>query len=125
VISVLSVLSDLDLLDENFCNGSPHWPFEEFELRADSGLDSELGLDLDLHPPADMVVQQLSVPAELEAITPDTFNDATVTASSSESNPYTGIRRDLQATLALSHIFCNSPSHRRSTKRVYHPDHPG
>jgi hypothetical protein len=31
-----------------------------------------------------MVMQQLPEPAELEAIIPDTFNDATVTASSSE-----------------------------------------
>ncbi len=31
-------------------------------------MDSDLGLDLDLHPPPDMVVQQLPEPAELEAI---------------------------------------------------------
>ncbi len=47
-------------------------------------MDSDLGLDLDLHPLPDVVVQQLLEPAELEAIISDTFNDATVTASSSE-----------------------------------------
>jgi hypothetical protein len=35
IFSDLDPLSDLDLLDQNFCNGSPHWPSEEFELRPD------------------------------------------------------------------------------------------
>ena len=67
----------------------PQWPSVEFEICADFGFDSDLGLDLDVHPHPDMVVQQLPEP-ELEAIIPDTELEADVAGRSEITTPELG-----------------------------------
>jgi hypothetical protein len=94
VFGDLDLLYDLDAtsdreLDENFCDAPPQWPSVEFEICADFGFDSDLGLDLDVHPHPDMVVQQLPEP-ELEAIIPDTELEADVAGRSEITTPELG-----------------------------------